>query len=364
MAEASIEARARFDRIRYAQLWEDADVLHGVFNYQQGGRYLSICSAGDNALALLTLDPERVVAADLSEAQLECLRLRMAAIANCTHQEFLEVMGARPSQSRAQLFDRVTGSLGDISRQFWAENRGAAIEFGAANIGKFENYFRIFRSRLLPLIHPRATIEDVFTPRAYSERKGFFETRWNGWRWRLATSLFFSKFMMGRLGRDPAFFDHVEGSAADHVRRKVAYAAIEQDPSQNPYMRSILLGMQGTALPLAWRAENYAFIRARLDRLELFKGPIDQAPLSDITGFNLSDIFEYMSPRLMQEIYARLLRKAAPGSRLVYWNMMAPRQATGDIATKVVRLSALEDQLKSIDKAFFYRDLVIEEVLP
>src|ERR1041384_7536931 len=71
--------RADFSAIRYAQVWEDADVLIEGLAIQPGDVCVSIASAGDNALALLTKDPSRVVALDLSPAQLACLELRVAA---------------------------------------------------------------------------------------------------------------------------------------------------------------------------------------------------------------------------------------------------------------------------------------------
>lgn len=61
MATSEIETCAEFDHIRYAQLWEDADVLTQGLGDQAGKTLVSICSAGDNALAMLTLDPAKVV---------------------------------------------------------------------------------------------------------------------------------------------------------------------------------------------------------------------------------------------------------------------------------------------------------------
>ncbi len=80
MSESQIAGKARFDDIRYAQLWEDADVLVAGLDTRAGATLVSICSAGDNALAMLTLDPAKVVVVDLSTAQIACLTLRMAAI--------------------------------------------------------------------------------------------------------------------------------------------------------------------------------------------------------------------------------------------------------------------------------------------
>ena len=70
MHSSDIATRASFDHLRYAQLWEDADVLTQALGDQAGGTLVSICSAGDNALAMLTLDPARVVVVDLSPAQI------------------------------------------------------------------------------------------------------------------------------------------------------------------------------------------------------------------------------------------------------------------------------------------------------
>src|SRR5215471_7796461 len=76
---SEVAAKADFSGVRYAQCWEDADVLLEALDVQPGDTCLSIASAGDNALALLTRRPARVIALDLSPAQLACLELRIAA---------------------------------------------------------------------------------------------------------------------------------------------------------------------------------------------------------------------------------------------------------------------------------------------
>src|SRR3954463_14843218 len=85
-------ANADFSTIRYAQCWEDADVLLEGLDVKPGDVCLSIASAGDNTLALLTRQPEQVIAVDLSLAQLACLELRVAAYRELDHQELLELI--------------------------------------------------------------------------------------------------------------------------------------------------------------------------------------------------------------------------------------------------------------------------------
>ena len=118
MQTSEIQRKAKFDQIRYAQLWEDADVLTQGLGNCFGGTLVSICSAGDNALAMLTLDPKKVVVVDLSPAQIACVDLRIGALRALNHAEFLELMGARHSSRRRELLERVSAELDQSTKSF------------------------------------------------------------------------------------------------------------------------------------------------------------------------------------------------------------------------------------------------------
>ncbi len=364
MTTAEIAGRAKFDTIRYAQLWEDADVLNDALGPQRGKTLVSICSAGDNALAMLLLDPAKVVAIDLAPAQIACLNIRVAAYQTLDHAPFLELMGSRPSSRRLELLDTVLRNLDSNSQQFWLERRDAVIAHGLGGVGKFERYFRILKRYLLPLVHSRTTIDEVFARKSQPDRAEFLAQRWNNWRWRWLLRVFFSNAVMGRLGRDPAFFDHVEGSLADHVAGRLEHAVVELDPSANPYLHWILKSDHGAALPLAWREESYAVIRDRLDRLDIRTGAIEMLVESGLRadGFNLSDIFEYMSEDVFSAVYGSILEASNPTARLVYWNMMVPRRVPTAHTARVTRLDKEIERGKAADKAFFYSDFVVEQV--
>ncbi len=96
-SDRPIGERAAFDAIRYGSVWEDADVLcEALAPIAKGGRLLTIASSGDNALALLTLDPAEVVAVDLSPAQLACVMIRVAAFTELDDKALLPFLGVRP----------------------------------------------------------------------------------------------------------------------------------------------------------------------------------------------------------------------------------------------------------------------------
>ncbi|MEY2880355.1 MAG: hypothetical protein RLZZ15_2735 [Verrucomicrobiota bacterium] len=367
-ATTEAAARADFSRIRYAQVWEDADVLLAALSVQPTDTVVSIASAGDNALALLGAGAARVVALDLNPAQLACLALRVAAYRELGHSELLELIGSRPSTRRDALYRRCRPLLARDARDFW-DAHGPAIAGGIGGAGKFEDYFRLFRTRVLPLVHRLVTIEALLRGGSREERGRFYAQRWNTWRWRLLFKVFFSRFVMGRLGRDPAFFKYVEGSVADRILGRTRHALTALDPAANPYLHWILTGTHGAELPWALRAENFEKIRARLDRLEAHELTLEaflereRGGAGRVDKFNLSDIFEYMSEENTAALLARLADASRPGGRLAYWNMLAPRRRPESLAHRLRPREDVAAPLFAQDKAFFYSALVVEEVV-
>ncbi len=356
-------AHADFSQIRYAQVWEDADVLLPALDIQPGETCVSIASAGDNALAMLSRGPARVIALDLNPAQLACLELRVAAYRMLDHAELLELIGSRASTRRTELYRKCSPLLTGPVRSFW-DARMARIEQGIGSAGKFERYFAMFRNRVMPLIHSRRKIARLLEGGDLAQRRKFYETEWDTWRWRLLFKVFFSRAVMGRMGRDPSFFRYVGGSVAGRILARTRYALTELDPAENPYLQWILTGTHTTALPFALRPENFEAIRANLDRLQWRRQSIEQflEAGEGIDCYNLSDIFEYMSEENYAALLGKLVRCASPGARLAYWNMLAPRRRPESMAGSLHSREDLAKPLYALDKAFFYSAFVVEEV--
>ena len=362
---SEVAGRVRFDAIRYAQCWEDADVLLAGLRVKPGDHCLSIASAGDNSMALLAKGAGRVVALDLNATQLHCIALRREAYRKLQHSELLELMGSLPSEQRARLYRECRGGLPAEAREFWDAHPDLIAE-GIGAGGKFERYFKMFRERVVPWVHSRERVGELFEARSLPERKKFFTHTWNTWRWRLLFRIFFSRFVMGRLGRDPRFFDYVEDSVADRILARTEHALTELSPTDNPYLHWILHGTHNGALPFALRAENFEAIRTHLDKLELRQASAEEVVDGSAAGFdcfNLSDIFEYMSEPAYHGLLAKLVASARPGARFAYWNMLTPRTRPESMATKLQPCAELAERLHREDKAFFYSRFVLEEVL-
>jgi len=357
--------RADFSQIRYAQVWEDADVLMEGLDVQPGDVCLSIASAGDNVLAMASRGPARVIALDLSPAQLACLALRVAAYRSLSHPELLELIGSRPSTRRDTLYARCRAALAPDVRTFW-DGRSAEIAAGIGGAGKFERYFALFRTRLLPLIHSRARIDAMLTPKDPAARERFYESTWNTWRWRLLFRLFFSRTVMGRMGRDPSFFTYVEGRVADRILARARHALVAQDPADNAYLHWIVTGTHGDALPYALRPDVFERIRDHVDRVEWHCTSVEaflaRTDAGSIDRHNFSDLFEYVSPDHYRRMLDQIVRASRSGARLAYWNLLAERRRPASMADRLVPLDDLARRLHDQDRTFFYHAFVLEEV--
>lgn len=259
---SEIQHRADFSAIRDAQCWEDSRLLAAAL--KPAGRHcLSIGSAGDNSFALLAAGAASVTAVEMNAAQVACIELRKAAYLNLDHGGSLELSGSRPSARRAGLYQACRGGLPEKTRVFW-DSKMDAIANGIGSVGKFERYFEMFRKRVLPLAHGRKRVLALLEQRPPVERERFYNEVWNNRRWRWIFQIFFSRTVMGALGRDPQFFKYVEGSVADRILARTRHALVVMDPSENPYLHWILTGTRGASLPEALEQANFERIREAL----------------------------------------------------------------------------------------------------
>ncbi len=365
MSHSEIQHRADFSAIRYAQCWEDSRLLIAALK-PAGRDCLSIGSAGDNSFALLAAGAKSVTAVEMNASQVACIELRRAAYLSLEYDEFLGLLGSRPAPNRIQLYRACRERLPDSARAFW-DAMPESIERGISSAGRFERYFALFRNWILPLAHGRKRVHSLMEPRSPEERVRFYNEMWDNRRWRWIFRVFFSRRVMGALGRDPEFFKYVKGSVADRILNRTRHAVVVLDPSINPYLHWILTGKHGDVLPDALQKTNFEPIRKALleERFKVGQSPLEswlsENPESRYDAFNLSDIFEYMSEENTFDLLGKIIRASHPGARLAYWNMLAKRS----------RPEALADHLKSYDseslfaedRAFFYSRFVVEEVV-
>jgi len=359
-----IEDRAKFTYIRYANCWEDAEILCEALQAKESKRFLSIASAGDNSLSLLSYGAE-VIAVDLNPSQLACVELRTVLINKLDYNDFLAFLGIKHANNRLSTFDKLKTELNGSALDFWEKHRDL-IETGVIHGGKFEKYFHYFRKLVTNLIHSKKTVDELLGEKSKDERIKFYSAKWANRRWHWLFKIFCSKFVMGRMGRDPEFFRYVDIPVAENILHRVKYALTELETHQNPYLDYILTGNFTNSLPHYLKEDNFNKIKRNLNKLILYHGTIHEAAQrfgsEKYDGYNLSDIFEYLDESTCRDIYQALIEVSRPQARFAYWNMLVPRRCPKDLGDQVVYKEDLSRKLFAKDKAFFYSNFIVDEL--
>ncbi len=344
---------ADLGQIRCSQSWEDPETLRGALAPSVDSRILSIAAAGDNSFALLLQGAGRVVSIDASPAQCALVELKRAAIRTLDHDELLRFVGVAPANDRRHVYSRVRVELPDDARMFW-DAQPELLGAGIIHIGKLEHMWQLFHGRALPLIHGRRTVRAAFDARTSLARERFWHERWNNRRWRLALRLFASERANARLWADRAW-----------------NAFVELDPSTNPFLQYSMLG-RFLDLPTGhpWLApDNHELLRSRLDDLDVVCSELETflhaCEQSTFTGFNLGDVFEWMSDEEHEQAYRSIVDAAAPGAKLAYWSNLVARSAPASLLENGVVSTdpALARRLHDADRSFLYRDFFVDTVL-
>lgn len=359
-----LKEKVSFEFIRYSNCWEDPELLLKSFVNLENKRILSIASAGDNSFSLLTLNPEIIVAVDLSQAQLHLVELKKQAIKHFSRNEVLEFLGFNDSKNRKKQFEKIRNYLPETSKLYW-ENHIESIENGIIHQGKFERYFQYFALKILPWIHSKKTIEELFRTKSEKEQIEFYEKKWNTWRWRLLFKIFFSKYIMGKYGRDPEFLNEVKVPVGTFIFLKAEKHLKSVHAQKNQMLRYTLSGNFNSLLPHYLLDENFNIIKKHIDKLETFCGYAQDAKIKygTFSAMNLSNIFEYMPLNIFEKTANEISKLIDKNGKIAYWNLMVPRKISD---FKKLELKYEKDfiiKISSKDKGFFYNQFIVETKL-
>ena len=360
------------DQIRYSRVWEDHDILEEGLGIRPDDDVLSICSAGDNALALLLAGARSVTAIDMNAAQTALLALKIEAIERLEHSEICCLLGIGAGSAGAEaarLYRRVRGDLPRAARDFWDANE-ATLRAGVAAEGRLETYFGAFQREHLPGLVSSEDVERLLVAPSLEAQQAVWREAFDTDAFKEKFSWYFGREMMARTGRDPAQFAHVdEGDVGGYFLRRFTWVCTEHPLAGNFYVRLFLTGGEGDLAtgPSYLRPANLARLRGLVGRVEVVTDELERfisgRPHGAFSKANLSDIFEYMSEELTEHLLGALARRMRPGGRLAYWNLLVPRSRPESLAAELRPLDTLAARLWAKDRSWFYRDFRVEEIV-
>ena len=350
-----------FKILRYANCWEDAGILCEALEVKQGSKILSIASAGDNSLSLLLKQPKLLVAVDVNEVQLFLLELKKVCFECLSHAETVEFLGFTPSTRRKALFNQIKSKLQPKTLEYW-ESHTDQIESGVIHQGKFEKYFAFFCRRILPFIHSKRTIEELFERKSDKEQKTFYQQKWNTWRWRLLFKVFFSKRVMGKYGRDPEFLKQVKVNVSDYIYKRAELQLKDVNAFDNIILRYNLTAGFDNLLPHYLWPQHYESIKQNIGALVVMRGYAEDAiqQHGSFDAMNLSNIFEYLDPQTFTTVAEKLVQGLSPEGKMAYWNLMVPRRISELFPRELHWNKEQSERLGERDMGFFYNRFVIE----
>jgi len=354
-------------RLSYAQCWEDPAILQAALQVGAEDDVLSICSAGDNSFALAIAGARSVTAIDLSVPQLATAELKLAAIQAFPAEGVQTLLGLNAFGRRVHTYHQLREVLSERARQYWDRHEDV-IRLGLLSQGKFERYLGMFRTRLLPLVHRRRTVEGMMALSDLDAQRAYFDEKWDTWRWRGLFRLFFSRQVMARTGRSPAHFRYVEGAVSELFLSRTQHVLTEIPAASNPFLQWILQGGYAdleAAHPYL-SAAGHVLLQERAARIRFVHADLETfltgCEPGSFSAFNYSNLFEYLS----EEQHARLLeltvRAARPGARIAYWNLLVPRARPDALSEQLVPEPERAAALLRRDRAFVYGGLQIETV--
>lgn len=346
------------NEIDYSQSWEDPAVLSTALSAGPEDRVLSITSGGDNSLALLIDGAGQVVSIDINPAQNYLLEFKRAAARALSYAEYTELVGVTSSSPRDALFERIQADLSPACRAWWMEHM-EYVRIGVIHCGRFERFTRFFAQRVLPRIHSIRTIEQFLDCHDVEEQWNFYNDRWNTRLWRLFFGIASSRVMLKSFARQRGMFTFATRDMAGLYRGRFERLLRRTPTRGNYFLHYSLRGTYGGALPPYLTEAGYARLRALPESALAFVADdilhyLHTEPDNAFSGFNLSDIFEALSPHQHEALWNEIIRTAKPGARVTYWTNLVERPYPPGLSAQVSTDQRAVDQLRARDRVFFY----------
>lgn len=369
-AQAAAPTAMAWDResILFSACNEDSRCELRAFGSLTGKRVACIAAGGGRVLNLLVDRPKEILAVDLNPAQIALLELKIAAMRRLDHGDYLGFLGVRLAADRETTYERIRPSLSRAATGFFDPRMGM-IRRGVLFEGKLER----FLGRLSVVLHalqPRGlgrlfSFDDLEEQRRFLAR---FETP----LWKTLAPNVARRWVMKTFSGDPGFYRYVPAHVPLH---REIYDGIHRYfhhhlARDNALMQVVFFGryIHEAALPAYLNARTFDRVKGALETVRIesvvatVDAALDDAGPSAFDAFSLSDISSYLDDAAHADLFARVIRAAAPGARLCSRSNIHHRAPAAAEAARIQRDHAMEDALATDDHSCVHKFVVGEIV--
>ncbi|MBW3575228.1 MAG: BtaA family protein [Actinobacteria bacterium] len=356
---------AEEDRLFFAQVREDPVLEIDALEAGPHDTVVVVSSGGCTALSLLASGAGRVVAVDLNRAQNHLVELKLAAVTNLHADVAVRFLGGwpAPGTERWSHYQGIRTSLTPGARAYW-DARRRSVEKGVLGVGVSERFIGVVMAALRLGIHPPSRVRRLLACATLDEQRRFYDTEWDTWRWRLLFRVLLNRAVF-RHTYDDSFFRHVDNPSFPRHFMALAEHTLTQVPvTTNYFVHHMLTGSYPRGVPgglppylddRAW-APGLDHAAARLTLVDgAFVDLLRSWPDASVDGFALSNICEWLDAEQIDELFAEVVRTAAPGARLVFRNFVGWTEVPTRWRAQVVEDRARGEALGRRDRSAVQR---------
>ena len=355
--------------IRFAQGWEDHRVVEEGLKIKKGDVLACILASGDNVLNLLRFKPEKIYAFEKSIEQIYEMKLKLTAIKNLSHTEFLILLGyLGKNNERVRLFNSISQKLDEDTYAFWKKHM-RMIKKGFSFQGYWEKYSSSWRYPLK--IFLGKNFNRYVNSESTVERKEIYEK--HIYRPGL---IFLSKFFKGPTLTKivhindtyyknlPKNFEHYS-----YFWNVLEHFFVDIGCKGNPY-HSWLLTKKMPTNEENWQPylqkKNYEILRKNINRIiivnkNIFDGLKDFED-NTFDGFYLSDVFDWMSEKEMENLLFEVIRVGKNRSRIIVFILNPKRNLPEKILSHVTYNKKVSRELWKKERVGLYSKIYSLEI--
>ncbi len=306
---------------------EDPLTEQFVLDVKPGDKILSLASAGDVPLSLLSMNRNiDIKAVDISDSQIKLCRLKLVSAMTLVcplNGQFLGYMRC-DENIREQLYkDVIRPVLKAEDASFWDKNIHF-IRKGIINAGRFERYIRKLKA-VASLFIGRDNIRNLIEASDTEKQIYIFENK-------IATRK--SIQLLFRIAFHPAIYRkrglqdqaliHANKSTGERFYGKFRDFCIANPATENYFLQYFLTGtcMTPAALPHYLRPENRDHLSANSSRIAFQNISIQQAlsenPDGYFTGIHLSNLGDWSDQHQFADLLKLIRTRCNSGTRLCY----------------------------------------------
>ena len=354
------KGQVQLSRLIFTHNWEDPAIDERVLKIKEDDTVFTITSGGCNSLGFLRFNPGAIYCVDINSAQNYLMELKKAAFKELDYPTCCNFLGLTSCKNRKEIFHSLKKDLSKEALLFW-NNHMNVINNGVIMNGRYERFVKI-AGRLLRLLQGNKKAKTFFSLPSVEEQKTFYAEQWDNKKWRWIFKTMFNKKRLAKKGLVSDYFHFDDGSTSfyESFYKRASHVMRDVPVETNYFIALYFLGhyLNNANVPEYLKRENFSIIKNNIEKIHTVSADskywLQQQPAEMFNAFALSNICELMDDGDTHKLFSEVIRTAKPGAKIIFRNLMIPREVPADLQPIIMKDEALSKQLQFEDRSFVY----------